>query len=117
MFERFTDGAQRALGIAQEKAKKFGHDYVGTEHLLLGLLEEDDSVASKALHSLGLEDKATEKAVLDAVAAVTAMVMNCILRRVPNVYCNWPWKLPTKCSITMLVPNTYCSVFCKMAAG
>lgn len=67
MFERFTDGAQRALGIAQEKAKKFGHDYVGTEHLLLGLLEEDDSVASKALHSLGLEDKVTEKAVLDAV--------------------------------------------------
>lgn len=67
MFERFTDGAQRALGIAQEKAKKFGHDYVGTEHLLLGLLEEDDSVVSKALHSLGLEDKATEKAVLDAV--------------------------------------------------
>lgn len=67
MFERFTDGAQRALGIAQEKAKKFGHDYVGTEHLLLGLLEEDDSVASKALHSLGLEDKATEKVVLDAV--------------------------------------------------
>lgn len=67
MFERFTDGAQRALGIAQEKAKKFGHDCVGTEHLLLGLLEEDDSVASKALHSLGLEDKATEKAVLDAV--------------------------------------------------
>lgn len=67
MFERFTDGAQRALGIAKEKAKEFGHDYVGTEHLLLGLLEEDDSVASKALHSLGLEDKATEKAVLDAV--------------------------------------------------
>ena len=67
MFERFTDGAQRALGIAQEKSKEFGHDYVGTEHLLLGLLEEDDSVASKALHSLGLEDKATEKAVLDAV--------------------------------------------------
>ena len=66
MFERFTDGAQRALGIAQEKSKEFGHDYVGTEHLLLGLLEEN-SVASKALHSLGLEDEVTEKAVLDAV--------------------------------------------------
>lgn len=66
MFERFTDGAQRALGIAQEKSKEFGHDYVGTEHLLLGLLEED-SVASKALHFLGLEDEVTEKAVLDAV--------------------------------------------------
>ena len=66
MFERFTDGAQRALGIAQEKSNEFGHDYVGTEHLLLGLLEED-SVASKALHSLGLEDEVTEKAVLDAV--------------------------------------------------
>lgn len=67
MFERFTDGAQRALGIAQEKAKEFGHDYVGTEHLLLGLLEESNSVASKALHSLGLEDKATEDAVVAAV--------------------------------------------------
>ncbi|SUP41482.1 ATP-dependent Clp protease ATP-binding subunit [Veillonella criceti] len=67
MFERFTDGAQRALGIAQKKAQEFGHDYVGTEHLLLGLLEESNSVASKALHSLGLEDKAAEDAVLAAV--------------------------------------------------
>ncbi|WP_251440054.1 ATP-dependent Clp protease ATP-binding subunit [Veillonella intestinalis] len=67
MFERYTDGAQRALGIAQEKAKEFGHDYVGTEHLLLGLLEESNSVAAKALHALGLEGKATEEAVLAAV--------------------------------------------------
>ena len=67
MMQRFTDGAQRALAIAQEKAKEFGHDYVGTEHLLLGLLEEKNSVAAKALHNLGLPDKQAEKAVLDAV--------------------------------------------------
>lgn len=67
MMQRFTDGAQRALAIAQEKAKEFGHDYVGTEHLLLGLLEEKNSVAAKALHKLGLQDKEAEKAVLDAV--------------------------------------------------
>lgn len=67
MMQRFTDGAQRALAIAQEKAKEFGHDYVGTEHLLLGLLEEKNSVAAKVLHKLGLQDKEAEKAVLDAV--------------------------------------------------
>lgn len=67
MMQRFTDGAQRALAIAQEKAKEFGHDYVGTEHLLLGLLEEKNSVAAKALHKLSLQDKEAEKAVLDAV--------------------------------------------------
>lgn len=67
MMQRFTDGAQRALAIAQEKAKEFGHDYVGTEHLLLGLLEEKNSVAAKALHKLGLQDKEAEKAILDAV--------------------------------------------------
>ena len=71
MLERFTDGARRALDIAQDKAKEFGHDYVGTEHLLLGLLEEKDSVAAKALHKLGLEDDAAEKAVLDAVGRGT----------------------------------------------
>ncbi len=60
MMERFTKGAQRALQIAQEKAVEFGHDYVGTEHLLLGLMGEKNGVAAKALHSVGLTEKDVE---------------------------------------------------------
>ncbi|MBS4913820.1 MAG: ATP-dependent Clp protease ATP-binding subunit [Veillonella sp.] len=65
MLSRFTDGAQQVLNIAQEKAQEFGHNFIGSEHLLLGLLEEGNSVASKALRELGLESEALEKAILD----------------------------------------------------
>ncbi len=52
MFERFTDRARRAIVLAQEEASLLGHDWIGTEHLLLGLLAEGDGVAAKALESL-----------------------------------------------------------------
>ncbi len=67
MMQRFTDGAQQVLAIAQEKASEFGHDYIGTEHILLGLLGQTDGVASKALISLGLTEKEVEKAALAVV--------------------------------------------------
>ena len=54
MFERFTDRARRLVVLAQEEARMLGHDYVGTEHLLLGLIREGDGVAAKALESLGI---------------------------------------------------------------
>lgn len=65
MLSRFTDGAQEVLNIAQEKAQEFGHNFIGSEHLLLGLLEEGNSIAAKALRELGLESEALEKAILD----------------------------------------------------
>lgn len=52
MFERFTDRARRAVVLAQEEARGLGHTYIGTEHLLLGLLREDEGLAAKALTSL-----------------------------------------------------------------
>lgn len=55
VFDRFTEGARRALAIAQESAKELGHNYVGTEHLLLGLLQEEDSPASRMLAQAGVE--------------------------------------------------------------
>ena len=55
MFNRFTDRARKVLILAQQEAAKYGHGYIGTEHLLLGLLREGEGVASKALNSLGLE--------------------------------------------------------------
>jgi ATP-dependent Clp protease ATP-binding subunit ClpC len=54
MFERFTDRARRVVVLAQEEARRLNHNYVGTEHLLLGLLREGEGVAAKALTSLGI---------------------------------------------------------------
>jgi len=54
MFERFTDRARRSLFLSQEEARRLNHNYVGTEHLLLGLVSEGQGVAAKALESLGI---------------------------------------------------------------
>ena len=54
MFERFTDRARRVLVCSQEEASRLGHGYIGTEHILLGLLREGDGVAARALESLGI---------------------------------------------------------------
>ena len=54
MMQRFTDDAQRVLSFAQEAALELGHDYVGTEHVLIGLIKVKNGVAAKALNELGL---------------------------------------------------------------
>ena len=54
MFERFTDRARRVVVLAQEEARTLDHGYIGTEHLLLGLIREGDGVAARALESLGI---------------------------------------------------------------
>jgi len=57
MFERFTDRARNTVVLAQEEARRLGHNYIGTEHLLLGLLREGDGVAAVALRRLGITSK------------------------------------------------------------
>lgn len=54
MYERFTDRARRVCVLAQEQARQLNHNYIGTEHLLLGLLREGEGVASQALGALGI---------------------------------------------------------------
>jgi ATP-dependent Clp protease ATP-binding subunit ClpA len=54
VFERFTDRARRVIVLAQEEARLLNHDYVGTEHLLLGLVHEGQGVGARALESLGI---------------------------------------------------------------
>src|ERR1035438_5455558 len=54
MFERFTDRARRVVVLAQEEARMLNHNYIGTEHLLLGLIHEGEGVAAKVLESLGI---------------------------------------------------------------
>jgi len=54
MFERFTDRARRVVVLAQEEARMLDHNYIGTEHILLGLIHEGEGVAAKALDSMGI---------------------------------------------------------------
>ena len=54
MFERFTDRARRVVVLAQEEARMLNHNYIGTEHILLGLIHEGEGLAAKALESLGI---------------------------------------------------------------
>jgi ATP-dependent Clp protease ATP-binding subunit ClpC len=54
MFERFTDRSRRVLVFAQEEARLFDHSYIGTEHILLGLIREEDGIAAQALKQCGV---------------------------------------------------------------
>jgi ATP-dependent Clp protease ATP-binding subunit ClpC len=54
VFERFTDETRRVLILAQEEARLLGHNFIGTEHLLLGMIKEQDGIAARALEGLGI---------------------------------------------------------------
>jgi ATP-dependent Clp protease ATP-binding subunit ClpA len=62
-FERFTERAKRVLTLAQEEAERSGQSYIGTEHLLLGLLRESQGLAAKVLNNLGVEIGAVREAI------------------------------------------------------
>jgi len=67
MFERFTDRARRVVVLAQEEARMLNHNYIGTEHLLLGLIHEGDGVAAKALESLNISLGAVREQVQEII--------------------------------------------------
>ena len=56
-FDRFTKRARRVLTLAQEEAQRLNHNYIGTEHLLLGLVREENGVAVRVLRDLGVDPK------------------------------------------------------------
>src|SRR5438046_6760634 len=67
MFERFTDRARRVVVLAQEEARMLDHNYIGTEHILLGLIREGEGVAAKALESLGISQEAVRQQVEEII--------------------------------------------------
>ena len=67
MFERFTDRARRVIVLAQEEARLLNHNYIGTEHILLGLIHEGEGVAAKALESLGISLDAVRQQVEEII--------------------------------------------------
>ena len=67
MFERFTDRARRVVVLAQEEARMLNHNYIGTEHLLLGLVHEGEGIAARALESLGITLNSVREQVQDII--------------------------------------------------
>ncbi|MBV7295905.1 ATP-dependent Clp protease ATP-binding subunit [Corynebacterium sp. TAE3-ERU12] len=67
MFERFTDRARRVVVLAQDEARELNHNYIGTEHILLGLISEGDGVAAKALESMGISLEAVRNEVVEII--------------------------------------------------
>ncbi|MFY7819324.1 MAG: ATP-dependent Clp protease ATP-binding subunit, partial [Rhodoluna sp.] len=67
MFEKFTDKARRVVVLAQEEAKMLNHNYIGTEHLLLGLIHEGEGVAAKSLEALGISLDAVREQVQEII--------------------------------------------------
>jgi ATP-dependent Clp protease ATP-binding subunit ClpA len=99
MFEKFTDKARRVVVLAQEEAKMLNHNYIGTEHLLLGLIHEGEGVAAKANRfkkSLA-RDKPHQPVTFH-------------LRLAPRRCSNFRFVRHFSLATVTLAPNTYCSV-------
>ncbi|MGH3150417.1 MAG: Clp protease N-terminal domain-containing protein, partial [Streptosporangiaceae bacterium] len=71
MFERFTNRARHVVVLAQEEARRLRHNYIGTEHLLLGLLSESDGLACRALTGFGMSLEGTRQEVKDLIGPGT----------------------------------------------
>ena len=67
MFERFTDRARRVVVLAQDEARGLKHNYIGTEHLLLGLISEGEGVAAQALETMGIKGEAVRASVIEII--------------------------------------------------
>lgn len=63
MFGRFTERAQKVLALSQEEALRLGHNNIGTEHILLGLIKEGEGIAAKALKSLDIDSEKIQQEV------------------------------------------------------
>jgi ATP-dependent Clp protease ATP-binding subunit ClpC len=74
-FEKFSEPARKVLSLAQDEAQRFHHSYIGTEHLLLGLVREGEGVAAKALASSGVELTRVRSAVEATIGRGDRLVM------------------------------------------
>jgi ATP-dependent Clp protease ATP-binding subunit ClpA len=74
VFDRFTDRARKCMGLARQEAQRFNHDYIGTEHILLGLVQEGSGVAASVLKNLDIDLKKIRQEVEKLVSTGTTMV-------------------------------------------
>jgi len=78
-FERFTESAKRVLTLAQEEAERSHHSYIGTEHLLLGLMRDQDGMAAQTLHNLGIEIEAVRTTIASVLGRNERIIIQQII--------------------------------------
>jgi ATP-dependent Clp protease ATP-binding subunit ClpC len=84
MYEQFTDRARNVIALANQEAQRFNHDYIGTEHLLLGLIKEGSGVAANVLKNLGVDLRTIQLAVEKRLRTGPDMVTMGKLLRTPR---------------------------------
>lgn len=67
MFERFTERARKVVVLAQDEAARFGHDYIGSDHILLGLVRGNEGIAARVLSNLGVDPTRVRREVLPGI--------------------------------------------------
>jgi ATP-dependent Clp protease ATP-binding subunit ClpA len=109
MFERFTDRARRVVVLAQEEARMLNHNYIGTEHILLGLIHEGEGVAAKALEALGISLEAVRSQVEEIIGqGQQAPPAIFHLPHVPRRFLNSHFVKRFNLAITTLAQNIFC---------
>ena len=84
-FDKFTDRARKVLTLAQDEAQRFNHNYIGTEHLLLGLVREGEGVAARVLENMNVElSKVRRRSSSSSVAASDRWSARSASRRAPS---------------------------------
>lgn len=110
MFERFTDRARRVVVLAQEEARMLNHNYIGTEHILLGLIHEGEGVAAKALESLGISLEAVRQQV-EEIIGQGQQAPSGHIPFTPGPRRSWSCRSarPSSSATTTSAPSTSCS--------
>src|SRR4051794_3454846 len=110
MFERFTDRARRVVVLAQEEARMLNHNYIGTEHILLGLIHEGEGVAAKALEFLGVTLNGVREQVQEIIGqGQQAPSGTSRSLRVPRRCSSCPCARHCSWATTTSAPSTSCS--------
>ena len=114
MYERFTDRARKVMQLANQEAQRFNHEYVGTEHVLLGLVKEGSGVAANVLKNLDVDLRKIRVEVEKIVQAGPDMVtMGKLPRRLgPRRSSSTRSRRRATSTITTWAPSTCCSASC-----
>ena len=109
MFERFTDRARRVVVLAQEEARNLNHNYIGTEHILLGLIHEGEGVAAQALEAMGISLESVREQVEEIIGQGTEAPSGHIpftprAKKVSSIPSTKHYSWDT----TTLAPSTFC---------
>ena len=114
MYERFTDRARKVMQLANQEAQRFNHEYVGTEHVLLGLIKEGSGVAANVLKNLDVDLRKIRNEVEKIVQAGPDMVTMGKLPQTPRAKKVIEYAIEEARNLTTTTsgPNTFCSACC-----